>query len=85
VNDEFWLPMAATVTSPERTTYDFLRFTPQELAALRRLVEGEQPRKRWRHRAIRDRAALRRRRRMLSKLGIHDLRNLAELLVQLEL
>ena len=84
VNNEFWMPSPSGPV--ERFEYVYERLTRQEQAVLHRLLRGESPRKaarrlgRWRQRA-----AIRRRRRALDRLGIHDIRSLVQIVIELGL
>ena len=61
-----------------------VRLTARERAVLRRLVQHEDWRAAYRG-GVRQRSAVRQRRRVLSQLGANDLRNLMRIMLELKL
>jgi hypothetical protein len=83
VNNEFWMP--APVSGPDDfAPFVYQRMTAREQAVLRRLKRRGGTAT-FRTGRVRERAALRQRRRVLSRLGIHDLRSLVHIVMELGL
>lgn len=84
MNSEFWWPAAFEPADNIRLRY--VALTREERAVLKRLLDGEKPRKAARRTGrVRYKATLRRRRRALVRLDESDIRSLLQIMVELGL